>query len=286
MPTLACGSAHAHVKWFADWSVILCPPRDPLRVLNAPLWQAFFAAAIVCMALLAWVDARLRAPVGGLLNVARIRRQAVHDAVMPQAMLMLRVGLSAYWLMVSLTLATPVYLTPELAAPQWVRWLQMACAVAVLSRSTCWLAGLGLITMYGLATLHHGWFHLLDYPLFLVIGIVLLLPEGDRHAADALGLDLLPSDTPPHALDAARRSAQCADAWRAIPHRPARPVGALFWLAHALPAQRHARAGGRIAGACRTGTATGHAGPRANAWPVRGVGMLSRYKLACCHFAQ
>jgi hypothetical protein len=184
---LGSAPAQAHVKWFADWSVVICPPRDPMRVLSMPLWQAFFVAAIVVMALLGWLDARL----AGSARRWQQRLDRVHEAVMPHAMRVLRLGLCLYWLMVSLTLSTPVYLTPELSAPAGVRWLQMACAVVVLRRSSSWLAGLGMVALYVMAAVQHGWFHLLDYPLFLGLGIILLLPALRRREDDALALDLL-----------------------------------------------------------------------------------------------
>lgn len=184
---LGSTSAQAHVKWFADWSVVICPPRDPMQVLSMPLWQAFFAAAIVVMGFLGWLDARL----ARAANTWQRRLDHVHESVMPFAMVVLRLGLSLYWLIVSLTLSTPVYLTPELAAPAGVRWLQVACAVAVLHRSSSWLAGLGMLSLYLMAALQHGWFHLLDYPLFLGMGIILLLPTVRKREDDALSLDLL-----------------------------------------------------------------------------------------------
>lgn len=179
--------ALAHVKWFADWSVVICPPRDPMRVLRMPLWQAFFVAAILVMSLLGWLDARLARTAYRWQK----RLDHVHAAVMPYAMLVLRLGLSLYWMIVSLALPTPVYLTPELAAPAGVRWLQVACAAAVLHRSSSWLAGLGMVSLYAMATLQHGWFHLLDYPLFLGLGVILLLPAIGKREDDALSLDLL-----------------------------------------------------------------------------------------------
>ena len=184
---LGSAPAQAHVKWFADWSVVICPPRDPMQVLSMPLWQAFFAAAIVAMALLGWLDARL----AGSAHRWQQRLDRVHEAVMPHALRVLRLGLSLYWLIVSLTLSTPVYLTPELSAPAGVRWLQLACAVLVLRRASSWLAGLGMVALYIMAAVQHGWFHLLDYPLFLGLGVILLLPVLRRREDTALSLDLL-----------------------------------------------------------------------------------------------
>jgi hypothetical protein len=156
--------ANAHVKWFAKWDII-CPPRDPLQVLSSPLWQAFLLAAVAAIGVLAWLDHRLNRS-ERVLALAR----RVDGAVLPRAMVLLRCGLCVYWLMVALGLGRPVYLTPELGAPGWIVWVQLACAALVLSQRWAWMAGIALLSFYGMAIADHGWFHLLDYPVFAAVG--------------------------------------------------------------------------------------------------------------------
>lgn len=178
--------ASAHVKWFAQWDII-CPPRDPMRVVSDPLWQAFFSLAVLVMGLLAgldWCLSRADCHLNRLLD-------KVHQQVFPKAILILRCGMCAYWLLVSLTMAKPVYLTPELLAPGWVRWVQLACAALVLLPRLAWLAGTALVGLYLCAIVDYGWFHLLDYPLFMALGVILLLPRLRAQTTDALGLDFL-----------------------------------------------------------------------------------------------
>lgn len=179
-------AAMAHVKWFASWNII-CPPRDPARVLTSPLWQAFFGACVATMAMLAVLDHQLTS-LGGRLQAARERLTAV---TMSHALLVLRIGLALYWVLAAFTLAQTVYLTPELVAPPWVRWLQAGCAVLVLTRSTCWLSGIGMIGMYVMAIVDYGWFHLLDYPLFLAIGWILIVTRRGHEHNDTFALELL-----------------------------------------------------------------------------------------------
>lgn len=162
--TLISAPAFAHVKWFASWD-ILCPPRNPIRVLTTPLWQAFFLVCVAAIAALAVLDWRLTRAVGAL----QLAREKLHSAVLPKALLILRIGVAIYWALAAFTLPGTVYLTPELFAPSWIAWFQGACAVLVLSRWTAWLAGVGMLLMYVMAIIDHGWFHLLDYPLFLDI---------------------------------------------------------------------------------------------------------------------
>jgi hypothetical protein len=177
----------AHVKWFADWTIVICPPRDPMHVITSTLWQLLFAACVIVMAGLAWLDVKLSAPHGRI----QIRLHHMHLLVQPHGILVLRWGLCLYWLMTAFMIATPVFLTPELAAPPWIRWVQVTCALLILRRESSWLAGLGMIVMYVLAAFSHGWFHLLDYPLFLGIGFILLLPRLSKRCTDTHALHLL-----------------------------------------------------------------------------------------------
>jgi hypothetical protein len=48
-----------------------------------------------------------------------------------------------------------------------------------------------MIAMYAMAAFRHGWFHLLDYPLFLGIGFILLLPRLSKQFTDTHALHLL-----------------------------------------------------------------------------------------------
>jgi hypothetical protein len=161
--------AHAHVKWFAKFDII-CPPRDPQQVVSSHLWQAFLVAAIATTAVLAWVDHHLDRSTS-----LHALTQRADQAVLPRAIALLRWGLCAYWLMVVFGLRQTVYLTPELSAPGWIVWVQLACAVLVLFRRTAWLAGIALLSLYAMAIADHGWFHLLDYPLFAALGVILIL---------------------------------------------------------------------------------------------------------------
>ncbi|SFU64829.1 hypothetical protein [Pseudoduganella namucuonensis] len=179
------GPAEAHVKWFAQWDIV-CPPRDPRRVLSLDLWRAFFAAAVAAMAALAALDWHLAR------NDALDRfSRRVHDAVAPRAIPLLRCGLAIYFVLAATCLAEPAYLTPELRAPHWVAAVQLAAAALVLWRPTAWLAGLALIGLYAMAVAEYGWFHLLDYPLFLGLGVILLLPKLARGDSVLLSLDVL-----------------------------------------------------------------------------------------------
>ncbi len=64
--------------------------------------------------------------------------------------------------------AEPVFLTPELrTSAEWVAPLQAGIAMALMQRSSAWLGSLGIVVLYGFSVDAYGWFHLLDYPVFL-----------------------------------------------------------------------------------------------------------------------
>lgn len=183
---LACGYASAHVKWFTGWNTVL-PPREPSRVFSSSQWQVLFWVAVATMATLAWVDRRLTHGEGAWVQLS----ERMHVKAQPKALAFLRAGVCVYWLLVTLGLPQPVYLTPELAAPQAVRFVQMAGAVLVLWRATSWIAGLCLVGLYAGAVMQYGWFHLLDYPIFLSVGAALLLPLLNRADEAVLAMKLL-----------------------------------------------------------------------------------------------
>ena len=82
-------------------------------------------------------------------------------------------------------------LTPELKTDaQWIRWLQLGIALLVLIPRTAFLAGIGIIFLYGYAMAMYGIFHLLDYPIFLGVALYLIIDslygEGRRELAHSL----------------------------------------------------------------------------------------------------
>ncbi|MBT5433380.1 MAG: hypothetical protein HOK83_06930, partial [Rhodospirillaceae bacterium] len=66
----------------------------------------------------------------------------------------------------------PFFLTPELHDPSaLVKWLHLAMALAVLYRPTVPLTGIGIFALYGLGVADYGLYHMLDYLMFVGIGV-------------------------------------------------------------------------------------------------------------------
>ena len=70
------------------------------------------------------------------------------------------------------------YLTPELkTASPIVPWIQLIMALAVISRYTVFITGLGVFALFIAAASQYGIFHMLDYMIFLGIGFYLTVSQ-------------------------------------------------------------------------------------------------------------
>jgi hypothetical protein len=164
-------AAHAHVKWFADYS-FGDRPRSVAEIASA----TFFALAVLSMLVIGamvLLDRRLEdagwyRKVNGWLADRR-----------ENAPLVMRIGIFATLL---LAWQADALLAPELEAGSgWIGWLQFLVALLLLFPRTVPVAGGALIALYGLAALRYGAFHLLDYLFFAGAGWY-LLAAGSRGA--------------------------------------------------------------------------------------------------------
>jgi hypothetical protein len=84
-------------------------------------------------------------------------------------------ALFSWW---ALGIGQGFYLTPELkTASPVVPWIQLIMALAVISRYTVFLTGLGVFALYIAAAFNYGIFHMLDYMIFLGIGYYLTVSQ-------------------------------------------------------------------------------------------------------------
>lgn len=184
--------AEAHVKWFVPFD-LQQRPRDPLAVFSSNEFVLMAAWVLPLMYCIFWADQRLshgtfwrRLGAAGLLD----RWCALSGAMVRIAPDFLRFGLSAFFL--ALCLYGDVLLTPELKTDiVAVRWMQGTMSVLLLARRTAWLAALGIPVLYALAIAQYGFFHLLDYPIFLGIAAYLFLWSWRGASAAALADGML-----------------------------------------------------------------------------------------------
>lgn len=160
------------------------PPLLPTQVLGNSdfLWLSLIAFLVMVWA--AMLDPLLSRRMRPL--VTRCDRFAAASAAT-----LLRLGMAAFF---GIALwyfdGHAVYLTPELhASAAWVAPLQAVTALALLWRRTAWLGALAIGVLYGAAGVSYGWFHMLDYPVFL--GVAACIALDARGHPPALGLALL-----------------------------------------------------------------------------------------------
>lgn len=173
--------AHAHVKWFADFSFA----DRPLSVGQAAT-PAFFALAVLSMAV-----------IGGMVLLDRRLQDAawyrgVNDwlaARRGDALLVMRIGIFSTLL---LAWQADALLAPELRVwAGWIGWLQFGFALLLLFPRTVPIAGGGLIALYLLGAARFGAFHLLDYLFFAGAGWYLLVSRARSEKVQGTGLPAL-----------------------------------------------------------------------------------------------
>lgn len=161
--------ARAHVKWFAPYDLDQAPlfvgDIVTAEYLYFYIGSAFFIYAFYLFDRYAY---RRR-----LFN-EQIARLTISEG---QALGLLRVSVLAFFVAVAAYgwYDRPFYLTPELKADLApLPWVHLAIGLCALHRRTLPLIGLGIFSLYALATANYGIFHTLDYLIFLGVGYYFL----------------------------------------------------------------------------------------------------------------
>lgn len=160
-------TALAHVKWFATWNFGDEPAAFD-KVLT-PLFLGLTALTLAGLAVAVWIDHKLRDSrlyhrVAGWFDVRRIH-----------APLVLRIGLGMTFI---LAWADDRLLTPDLPLthPIW-GWVQFGLALLLIFPAASAVAGLGTLGLYALGVLEYGAFYMLDYFLFVGVGVYLIADQ-------------------------------------------------------------------------------------------------------------
>ena len=159
--------AIAHVKWFGGYEVAQ-QPRVLTQVLNADF------AALIMVALSALLGGYLldQTPLGHAISRSLDR---VTSLARRNSALIIQVTYCCF--LICLWWIGGTLLTPELKTNSTlVPILQLGMAASLASRRTSALAGAGTVILFGMACHDYGFFHLLDYPIFLGIAAFLVSP--------------------------------------------------------------------------------------------------------------
>ena len=171
--TLLPAEASAHVKWFCTIVDVTTPPAALVQVLS-PLFLSCCAGFLLLVFAGLVADGWIARLWPGLLSSG--------DRLRKVEELLIRVGVGAYCLCLWNRAAVVPWghagaiLTPELLDhDRMVGALQVAVAVLVVSRRTCWLAALVLVTLVALGIARYGVFHMTDYVYFVGLAAYLAL---------------------------------------------------------------------------------------------------------------
>ena len=182
---LLSSGALAHVKWFAPYD-LLCPPRPLFHVVNGVYFKTFSLAMIAVMFATAYIDALLTERAHTLNRLV----QQITVFFQPNAFLLIRTGV--FFFLLAVSYLGNVLLTPELQTDwPWVRWLQLLMALLVILPKTAFLTAVGIAILYLGAIYQYGWFHLLDYPIFLGVAAYLFVMSRYGEEKSALALTIL-----------------------------------------------------------------------------------------------
>lgn len=181
-------AVQAHVKWFFDYDVSQ-PPTPIGEVLDGTFVKMFLVSVAACY-LFFLADRYIYEK--GILSEFDKKLKLFDNA----ANYIMRVAAGVFFLALfgwrALGIGESFYLTPELkTASPFVPWLQLAMALAVVSRYTVFLTGLGVFALYVAAASNYGIFHMLDYMIFLGIGYYLTVSQTKNKGLLKSGLVVL-----------------------------------------------------------------------------------------------
>lgn len=174
--------ADAHVKWFCAYDVagqpvglerVLCPDFEGLVGLSLVLLLT--GCVVERTALGAALTAALNATTGFLQK---------------RTEMLVRVVAGGFFF--SLWAGMHVLLTPELKTDYaFVPWLQLAMAMAMLTRRTLPFAAAGIVLLFAMALSQYGTFHLMDYPIFLGLSAFLAIMGFGKGQTTVRPVDVL-----------------------------------------------------------------------------------------------
>ncbi len=153
----------AHVKWFHDFSFSDAPQgfRDSLT----PLVVSLLFVSALAVGSLVFIDRSLASSAiyGQVTEWLKARQQ--------HGQLAMRIGAGMTLL---LSWQADALLVPELTISEaWVGWFQFVLALLLIFPKATPLAGVGLLALWVIGVIDFGLFHMLDYVIFLGVGLYL-----------------------------------------------------------------------------------------------------------------
>lgn len=178
MPSMAA----AHVKWFVN-----CNIADGPLPLNAVFTSTFFLFLVMFLAVFSIGCIAERTVVGAVLSQALDRCTA---PLRGRENELLRAVAAIFFAL--LWANGGVILTPELTASGTaLSAIQLLIPIYLFNRATIPAAGVAIVVLYGYGVAAYGLFHMLDYPVFVGIGIFFMFSPSQNPRVVAARFHLL-----------------------------------------------------------------------------------------------
>jgi hypothetical protein len=179
---LTTAAASAHVKWFVNCNV----SDDPLPI-RAVLTPTFFVFFTLFLILLYLGCAAERTALGASITQFVDRLAApLHRRADDLLRSVAAVSFALLWADGGLII------TPELKASNIsLSAIQLLIPMYMFARATLPAAGVAIIVLYGYGVATYGLFHMLDYPVFVGLGVFFALSVSQNTGLLAVRFDLL-----------------------------------------------------------------------------------------------
>ena len=166
LAAMATNAAEAHVKWFVECNVSDAPL--PVQLVFTTTFFLFLTAFLAVFYIACEAEqTALGAVISRILNrwTGSLHRRS--DDLLRAA---------AAISFVLLWADGGLILTPELKASHaWISAIQLLIPIYLFGRATLPAAGAGIILLFGYGAARYGLFHMLDYPVFLGLGVFFAL---------------------------------------------------------------------------------------------------------------
>lgn len=162
---ISSSPAWAHVKWFSHFSFGDKPKTLP-EILDVTFW-CLMALSVIGIGILVILDAK-----GASFKWAQ-QLTAWFESQKHYSLTVMRAASAAVLL---LSFQSGALFVPELkTSSELLGWAQFLLAVLLLFRKTVPVSGLGILLLYIDGIVMYGWFHMLDYAVFLGVGYYLMV---------------------------------------------------------------------------------------------------------------
>ena len=158
----------AHIKWFVD-----VDPSDPPQSLTS-IKNNFYYTNLIILSMWGIIVALFLDYIWkirfGNFSVLEKTFEKYNDIALNIA----RIGTGVFF--IAIWLVGDIILSPELiTSTEYIPYIQLLIAISVLSKRSLFIAGIGILVLYGIGIYEYGLFHLLDYVTLFGLAIYFIL---------------------------------------------------------------------------------------------------------------